>query len=499
MIINKTAIGTPPGYASINRLQQRIEELQVQLGTGQRTQTLSGLGSQRMFDIALRARLSGIEAYQHNVTTATLRLDLMDTAVSRLDTLEAEARTSASPGGYGTGNINMINLPVLSKTRLDEVLSLLNTDVAGRYLFAGGKTDTRPVAGVNAILDGEAGRAGFRTISGERLLADRGADDLGRLTLGRTGAVVDLAEDGAHPFGYKLSTLSTDSTAITLTAPAGAPAALAVEFTGQPVAGQRVTLGLTLPDGTEAGITMVAVTGTPTKAGEFQIAATPDDTAANFEASLSGALAGLTGSKLVVASSFAAADNFFNGQGQQVMRVDGPPFESATALVVADPNTTVTWYRGEDSASARDTVKVKVDDGTAARYGVQANEFGFLQLVRSLAVSSTQNFSAADATARDRFDAVARGQSDRLAESENNAVGSIEAVTMELGIARSVIGAASERHDAYAYQLETRLAGIENVNPEEVASELLALKVRLEASYMTMSMVSQLSLVNYLG
>ena len=40
------------------------------------------------------------------------------------------------------------------------------------------------------------------------------------------GPVVTLAEDGTHPFGLKLSTLSTTSAGITLTQPAGAPPSL---------------------------------------------------------------------------------------------------------------------------------------------------------------------------------------------------------------------------------------------------------------------------------
>ena len=64
--------------------------------------------------------------------------------------------------------------------------------------------------------------------------------------------------------------------------------------------------------------------------------------------------------ELVSASNFAAADNFFNAQGQPVLRVVGPTFASATALATADPTTTVLWYKGEDATNARATVKAKV-------------------------------------------------------------------------------------------------------------------------------------------
>ena len=89
-------------------------------------------------------------------------------------------------------------------------------------------------------------------------------------------------------------------------------------------------------------------------------------------------------------------------------------------------------------------------------------------------------------------------QSERLSESKNSEPGSIELITLELGQARAAIGNAKDRHTAYKAQLDTMLADIEQVSIEEVAMELLALKTRLEASYTTMSAMSQLSLVNYL-
>src|SRR5690606_2998514 len=58
---------------------------------------------------------------------------------------------------------------------------------------------------------------------------------------------------------------------------------------------------------------------------------------------------------LAAASTFAAADNFFNSQGVPVLRVAGPPFDTATGLVAATTADTVMWYQGE-------TQGVRVED-----------------------------------------------------------------------------------------------------------------------------------------
>ena len=101
--------------------------------------------------------------------------------MTRIDAMEAEARNAAVQGQYGTNNINMATLPGLSKARLDELVTLLNSDVAGRYLFGGSNTDRPPLPDTNVLLDGQGGKAGFKTVLNERKAADIGDDGMGRL------------------------------------------------------------------------------------------------------------------------------------------------------------------------------------------------------------------------------------------------------------------------------------------------------------------------------
>ncbi|MDP1730620.1 MAG: hypothetical protein Q8L54_05460, partial [Devosia sp.] len=264
-------------FQHITNMKERFDKLQGQLATGQKADTLAEMGSGRFFGLTMRSRLDKIAGYQDTITMVNLRLDVLDTAMSRLDRLEADQRMLAMPGGYGSSNINLTTTPSLSLARLDEVFDLLNSSVDGRYLFGGSTTDRRPVENIGSILDGALGRAGFRTVVGERKLADAG-DGLGRLAIDATVAgTVSLAEDGTHPFGFKLSTLSTSSSNIALTPPAGTPPALSVAFTGQPLAGEIVNVGLTLPDGTQAVIRLGASADT-TGAGAFQIGADETET-----------------------------------------------------------------------------------------------------------------------------------------------------------------------------------------------------------------------------
>ncbi len=706
-------------FQHISNMKDRFDQLQGQLATGQKAATLAEMGSSRFFDLTMRARLSKIAGYQDIITSVNLRLDVLDKTMTRLDALEADQRTLATPGSYGSSNINLTTTPDLSLARLDEVLDLLNATVDGRYLFGGGTTDRQPVEETSVVLDGYLGRDGFRTVVGERKLADAGPDGLGRLDITSASDTVTLAEDGTHPFGFKLSTLSTSSSNIALTQPAGAPPSQSVQFTGLPVAGEKVTIGLTLPDGSQEVVELVAATGSGDK-GTFQIGAATagstiatqpsvataagtltingqnfavangDDasvvaglinanglvgvtatvgtgadagkliligntsttdvdvtatvaglgvavanyqaktasevTADNFANALQTSLGDLGKTKLAAASTFAAADNFFNEQGVPVLRVDGPPFDTATAMVAATPADTVSWYGGETqgirasdlgrlylsttgatttlteaaplapgygfriasvaegltnatatlaasspeslsvaftglpnagetltvrltlpqggskdvtlravagapgpgeftigadanatsanfgaalntslglaaqeaAGTARGTVTARVEDHTTVKYGVQANENGIVNLVRSLAAMAVETYPQADPSTPGRFDGMAERQQRRLSEAHNNEAGSIEVITVELSLASIRTGNIKERLTTIDAQLNIMLEEIEGVSKEEVAMEILALQTRLEASYQTTALLGKMSLVNYL-
>jgi flagellin-like hook-associated protein FlgL len=181
MIVNKSMFPLQTGFGVISKMQDRFATLQMQLGTGMKASTLSEMGRDLPMSLSVRARLGKIEGFSANIQTVNLRLSFLDKTMTRLDSLEAETRNSAVQGQYGTNNVNMATLPGLSKARLDELVTLLNADVAGRYLFGGSNTDTAPVPDTNVLLDGQGGRAGFKTVLNERKSADTGDDGLGRL------------------------------------------------------------------------------------------------------------------------------------------------------------------------------------------------------------------------------------------------------------------------------------------------------------------------------
>src|SRR5690606_39763654 len=118
----------------------------------------------------------------------------------------------------------------------------------------------------------------------------------------------------------------------------------------------RITLGFTLPDGTETPITLRPVTAANATGAppEFVIGEDPATatltTATNFDNALKATLQRTAESELKAASTFAAAQNFFNAAGEPVLRVGGSDPFTATELRVATKTDTVMWYSGQTAA-----------------------------------------------------------------------------------------------------------------------------------------------------
>jgi flagellar hook-associated protein 3 FlgL len=602
-------------YSSVRKLSTMLDKLQVQLATQKRSTCLSELGSDRMFDLTVRARLSRLDVFNTTIDTVNLRLDYLNNSISRLDEIESDVRSDLSVSGAGSDEINIATASEVSYNRLDEILAILNGDLNGRYMFAGNETGSRPVVSADVLLNGSGTRAGLKQILEERKLADfGGTTGLGRLDVdqirlsaaaGASNEVIISESSTAN--GPLIDNVTTSSAAVTITPSAGPPATSSVEFTGLPSDGDTITVTVQQPDGSTKDYTFTAVSGTPTNPGEFEIGADADATAANFLSSFSdvvhdntvtvaedgdhpfgvkldgittassnisvlsqtttqphvlqisvdnqpekgetltiaytlpdgstgsfeveattedppargqfligadtdetaanisdaitGQLEYLRETDLSAASANKAVEDFITTGGNAPQRVDGPPFDTATAMVDGTEANTVIWYTGESASAgtARQAASAQVDENTTVYYGVLGNEQGLADLVRATAVMAAESFSSKDDEDADRYQALAQRQVQRLAESNNGQSGSIEAIALELGLSKATVGSASNRHTAYAAQLETMLADIESVDVEEVAMKILAAKTMLEASYQTMARLSQLSLVNFMS
>src|ERR1041385_2696531 len=125
------------------------------------------------------------------------------------------------------------------------------------------------------------------------------------------------------------------------------------------------------------------------------------------------------------------------------MRVAGPPFDTATALVAGTATNTVTWYTGElGTDSARGTAVAKVDDALSVSYGARANEQAIRSTIANIAVYASATFSSSDPNAQDRF--IALGDRVRNSLSVPNGQQKIQDIQAELAFAQTTMKDATQ-------------------------------------------------------
>lgn len=480
----------------------QFDDLQRQLSTKQRSTSYGDLGIDRRVSLDLNGKVSRIDSWLSGIELSNVNLKLSSQSVENFAKLAAESRNDMRSNSYVPAAGGRTAPQVLAEEKFKQTLDLLNIAVNGRYLFSGKTSDTQPTASFDEIMNGDgAGKVGLRQLIEERRQADVGSG-LGRLTTNMPTTTSVTITDEASVYGFKLAGATSSGTGIAVTYGNGTPSNVAADVTAQPQPGDKISLKLTLPDGTQEEVVLTArAAGTDGSAADtFEIGATPADTANALKASIEAALGREAKTTLPAASAQMAAADFFAGSpNNPPKRVPGPNF----ATTLAPPSnagtaaTTVTWYRGDDGSDpARSTATVQIDQGQVVGTGARANEQAFRVGLAQFAVMSIMNFPASDANSQAGYEAMASRVGEQL--GFGGATQKPAEIVTELGSAQTTLAAAKERHQSTKNYLDTTLSGLENVTTEEVATQILSLQTQLQASYQVTSMLSKLSLTNFL-
>ncbi len=295
----------------------------------------------------------------------------------------------------------------------------------------------------------------------------------------------------------KLAAVNSTLTGATVTGPAGGSLSVDLGATN-PAAGESIRLSFALPDGTTKDITLTATTADPPGPNEFTIGANTDATAVNLQAALTTAVGKAAGSELAAASALAAGDAFFAADvNNPPMRVDGPPFDSATAMIAGTDANSVTWYTGEAGTNpARSTASVRIDTSISVNYGARANEDALQAAVRNIAVFAAVSYSSTDPNAEASYMALKERVAANLGEPPGQQ--KISDIQSEIAGAHASMNAAKERHEQTDATLSDLMDSIAGIPEEEVGVKILALQTSLQASLQTTAMLLQTSIINYL-
>jgi flagellin-like hook-associated protein FlgL len=497
MSISAVAANISPVIQSVLEMRRKLDDLQRQLGTGMKADTYAGLGPHIGLAVGLTRQLDAITSFNDTITVVGTRIGIAQTALTQIADAGNQVKSGTLLPNFVIDGTGQTNAQKSAYYQLDQILSLLNTQVGDRFLFSGTAVDQPSVETIDHILNGNGAQAGLKQLISERNQADVGGPTgLGRLVIPpAAGTNVSISEDVAGSvFGLKLAGVNSTLTGAVVTGPAGAPPLINVNLAANPASGDRITFTFNLPDGTTEDLTLEATTSTTPGPNQFTIGATANQTAINLQAALTTSVDKLAHSSLSAASAIAAAGNFFANPPQ---RVATSPFTTATALAPGTPANTVSWYIGENGpTSPRSTATARIDPAIVVSYGLRANEQGIAWIVQQVATIAATTYLPTDPNAPASYTALNQRLNTTLAVPQG--IQKIDDISSSLASAQAAMQTAKDRHRQAEKQLTDMLQSIEMVDPNLVGAQILTVQTNLQASLETTAMLSKLSLVNVL-
>jgi flagellar hook-associated protein 3 FlgL len=287
--------------------------------------------------------------------------------------------------------------------------------------------------------------------------------------------------DATTNLGFEILATSTDTGANINTAftaatagPPAMPEFVNFQLTGVPSDGDTVVLQLRDRTGAPHTVTLTARTAPTSNPNEFQIGADAATT-----------VSGANGLNVALNRTLAA-------KAAEVLNIG-----EATAMDTSGARATLIWYKGDDATlpSARDTAKLRIDASQEVGTGARANEPAIRSFLAQLGVLADATFTDTPAE-KERFETLTIRVRENL--TPPNGQQRLEELATDFGAAMATLEGAKQRHQTAANMLQDTLDKVEQASVEETAAAMLNLQNRLQASYQTTSMLSRLSLVNFL-
>ena len=180
------------------------------------------------------------------------------------------------------------------------------------------------------------------------------------------------------------------------------------------------------------------------------------------------------------------------------LRVSGSPLSAATSLVAGTSANTVQWYTGNSGpGSARASATAQIDSAITVQYGAQANESAIRSQLQSIAVFAAFTASPTGTNSQAQISALSQSIATNLTPQPGQQT--ISDIQSQFAQAQTVMQDASARQSQSQTMLQDLVDNTETVSTETVSAQILQLQNSLQASYEATSMMSKLTLTNYLS
>jgi flagellar hook-associated protein 3 FlgL len=133
-------------------LQRELAKVQQQVSSGKVSSVFSGLkGEDARISVQLREAVQTKESFIETVEKTRLRTSVIDASLLQLQEVANEMRSELIKQ---TDTLFAAELPIMNQfanNAIDRFASLLNSQVAGRYVFSGPASSTQPIINSNTL------------------------------------------------------------------------------------------------------------------------------------------------------------------------------------------------------------------------------------------------------------------------------------------------------------------------------------------------------------
>jgi len=128
--------------SSYSSIQSRIADTQAQISSGKVGTQYADVQDRAGVLAAAKSKAAGIANYTASATAAVNQLNLYDTQLQGLSGIASQLRQAVGDA-LSTGNASVLMTTLQSLYQ--EAVTTLNTQVDGKYIYGGSRTDTPPV------------------------------------------------------------------------------------------------------------------------------------------------------------------------------------------------------------------------------------------------------------------------------------------------------------------------------------------------------------------
>ncbi|MGJ8626860.1 MAG: flagellin [Sulfitobacter sp.] len=133
-------------------LKQDMSRLTAELATGQVADVRQVLAGNYSYLTDIERKADILTGYSVATTEATHFASTMQTALEKLDGLTQTLSSSLLIAGTNTVGTSSADIAAEARGALDSMVGTLNTDIAGRYMFAGTATDQSPLVKSDVLI-----------------------------------------------------------------------------------------------------------------------------------------------------------------------------------------------------------------------------------------------------------------------------------------------------------------------------------------------------------